>query len=177
MELSNPDADVLVPDGGSAEEALSRTTLLAVGAHQDDIEFMALHGILECFGRRDRSFTGVTVTDGAGSPRSGPYADYTDAEMRAANAAFLENVIPRLESRSYVPGYAFYQWTGDTTLVEGAPLTPTNVGREYVGAIESGQAYNFAGVDMGEHVAYLAGGLGLTARLLRAPAIASRGQA
>jgi LmbE family N-acetylglucosaminyl deacetylase len=82
MELTNPNADILVPDGGSAEEALARTTHLAVGAHQDDIEFMALHGILECFGRRDRWFTGVTLTDGAGSPRSGPYADYSDEQMQ-----------------------------------------------------------------------------------------------
>ncbi len=83
---------------------------------------------------------------------------YSDAEMRAANAAFLESVIPRLESRSYVGGYSFYNWTGDTTLVEGSPLTPTNVGVNYVGALKPGDVYNLSGVDMGEHVAYLAGG-------------------
>jgi len=84
MQLKNPDADVYVPDGSTVAEALSKTTHMAVGAHQDDIEFMALHGILECFHDDDRWFSGVTVGDGAGSPRSGPYEDYTDEEMRKA---------------------------------------------------------------------------------------------
>lgn len=83
---------------------------------------------------------------------------YSDAEIRAANAIFLENVVPRLESRSYVGGYAFYNWFGDSTLVEGSPLTPTNVGMNYVGVIKQGEVYNFSGVDLGEHVAYLSGG-------------------
>ena len=46
MQLKNPDADVYVPDGSTVAEALTKTTHVAVGAHQDDIEFMALHGIL-----------------------------------------------------------------------------------------------------------------------------------
>ncbi len=83
MKLTRPDADCFVPDGSDLEPALRRTTHLAVGAHQDDIEFMAIHGILACFEHDDRSFTGVTVTDGAGSPRTGRYANYTDDEMRA----------------------------------------------------------------------------------------------
>ena len=82
MKLTKPAADVFVPGGGDAEEAIARTTHLAVGAHQDDIEFMAVHGILECFRRSDRSFTGVTVTDGSGSPRSGRYGEVSDEEMR-----------------------------------------------------------------------------------------------
>ena len=83
---------------------------------------------------------------------------YTTEEMRAANATFLDYVIPQLESRSYVLGYAFYNWTGDTTLVEGSPLEPTNVGENYVGVIKDGESYDLSGIDMGEHVAYLAGG-------------------
>lgn len=83
MRLSRTDVDVFVPDGVSTKEALARTTHLAIGAHQDDLEFMALHGILECFDRKDRWFTGVTITDGSGSPRSGPFADLTDREMCA----------------------------------------------------------------------------------------------
>jgi LmbE family N-acetylglucosaminyl deacetylase len=43
---------------------------------------MAFHGILECFGRPDKGFTGVTVTNGSGSPRDGLYGDYTDEEMQ-----------------------------------------------------------------------------------------------
>jgi len=53
-----------------------------VSAHQDDIEIMAYHGILECFGRSDKGFTGVTLTNGSGSPRDGLYGTYTDEEMQ-----------------------------------------------------------------------------------------------
>ena len=72
-----------MPDGTGIDGALGRTTHLGIGAHQDDLEFITLHGILECFGRSDRWFTGVTSTDGAGSPRSGVYANYSDEEMMA----------------------------------------------------------------------------------------------
>jgi LmbE family N-acetylglucosaminyl deacetylase len=87
MNLSNPDANVFVPDGATVGEALARTTHLAIGAHQDDLEFMALHGILECFGRSDRWFTGVTMTNGSGSARSGPYGRYSDDEMTRVRVA------------------------------------------------------------------------------------------
>lgn len=82
MRFIRPEADSFVPDGSPVETALRRTTHLAVVAHQDDIEFMAIHGVLACFGRDDRSFTGVTVTDGGGSPRAGRYAGTSDDEMR-----------------------------------------------------------------------------------------------
>jgi LmbE family N-acetylglucosaminyl deacetylase len=49
-------------------KALSRTTHLGVGAHPDDLEILAIHGIVECFASDDRWFSGVVVTDGAGSP-------------------------------------------------------------------------------------------------------------
>lgn len=82
MKLNNPTADVFVPDHQPLPEALRRTTHLAVGAHQDDLEFMAIHGIQECFRQPALWFTGVTCTDGAGSPRSGLYKDCSDAEMQ-----------------------------------------------------------------------------------------------
>jgi LmbE family N-acetylglucosaminyl deacetylase len=82
MTFKNSKADFYVPDGTAEGEALARTTHICVSAHQDDIELMAYHGIAECFGRSDRWFTGVVVTDGAGSPRSGIYGAYTDAEMQ-----------------------------------------------------------------------------------------------
>ena len=83
MKFSHPAADILVPDASvSADAALARTTHLCVAAHQDDIEIMAYHGIAECFGRTDRWFSGVVVTNGAGSPRSGIYGSYTDAQMQ-----------------------------------------------------------------------------------------------
>ena len=84
MNLSNSNADAFVPQRGIAlADALARTTHMGIGAHQDDLEFGALHGIFECFGRTDRWFTGVTCTDGGGSPRAGVYADYSDDEMKA----------------------------------------------------------------------------------------------
>ena len=81
MKLSREDADVFVPDGAPMPEALRRATHVCVGAHQDDQEFMALHGILECFGRKGRGFAGVVVTNGAGSARTDIYADYTNEDM------------------------------------------------------------------------------------------------
>ena len=82
MQFHNPTADVFVPDGLPSDAALARTTHLAISAHQDDIEIMAYHGIAECFGRKDKWFTGVVATNGAGSPRSGIYGDSTDEEMQ-----------------------------------------------------------------------------------------------
>lgn len=72
-----------VPDGADKIEALSRTTHLCIAAHADDIEFMAFAPIAECFQKQDKWFCGVVTTDGAGSPRSGIYADYTDEDMKA----------------------------------------------------------------------------------------------
>jgi LmbE family N-acetylglucosaminyl deacetylase len=82
MELHNSGAEVYVPDGSPVNVALSRTTHLGVSAHQDDTEIMAYHGILECFGRPDKGFAGLTVTNGSGSPRDGLYGSYTDEEMQ-----------------------------------------------------------------------------------------------
>ena len=76
-------SDTFISDGTSAQEALARTTHLAIGAHSDDLEIMAYHGIVDCYGYRktDKWFSGITVTDGRGSSRSGPYSDCTDEEM------------------------------------------------------------------------------------------------
>jgi LmbE family N-acetylglucosaminyl deacetylase len=82
MQFHKSAADVFVPDGVAPSAALARTTHLCVSAHQDDIEIMAYHGVAECFGRADKWFTGVVASDGAGSPRSGIYADYTDEQMK-----------------------------------------------------------------------------------------------
>lgn len=82
MNLSLPTADVFIPDRTTEEAALKRTTHMGIGAHQDDLELFALHGIAECFGRSDKWFAGVTCTDGAGSPRCGRYADCTDERMK-----------------------------------------------------------------------------------------------
>ncbi len=80
--LNNKNATIFVPDGVNTELALSRTTHLAISAHQDDIELMAPQGVLECFGSKEKYFTGVVTADGAGSPRNGLYSNYTDEEMK-----------------------------------------------------------------------------------------------
>jgi len=82
MQFHKTTADFFVPDGTAPDAALARTTHICIAAHQDDIEIMAYHGIAECFGVPDKWFTGVVVTNGAGSPRTGIYGQYTDDEMQ-----------------------------------------------------------------------------------------------
>jgi LmbE family N-acetylglucosaminyl deacetylase len=82
MQLHKKTADVFIPDASEPVQALSRTTHLCIAAHQDDIEIMAYHGIALCFGSQAKWFTGVVVTNGAGSPRNGIYGSYTDEEMQ-----------------------------------------------------------------------------------------------
>jgi LmbE family N-acetylglucosaminyl deacetylase len=56
---------------------------MGIAAHADDLEIMAMGGILACFGNPEKWFTGVVVTNGAGSPRDGLYGAYTDEQMQA----------------------------------------------------------------------------------------------
>lgn len=81
MNLSNSDATIFIPTGEPESSALARITHLGIGAHQDDLEFMAFHGIETCFRQSDKWFGGVTCTDGAGSSRIGPYENLSDKEM------------------------------------------------------------------------------------------------
>lgn len=85
MKFSHPKADIYVPAPGfTPAEALRRVTHLCVAAHQDDIEIMAYAGICDCLDApATRGFGGVVVTNGAGSPRTGPYASMTDEQMQA----------------------------------------------------------------------------------------------
>ena len=80
--LSNSNAEIWVPDGVPETAALERVTHLGIGAHQDDIEIMSLEGILAGFGSPEKWFMAVIVTNGAGSPRDGLYANYSDAQMQ-----------------------------------------------------------------------------------------------
>ncbi len=93
MKFNLDTAEIFIPDGLPVEEALARTTHVAIGAHQDDIEIMAFDGILKCFQRDDKWFCGAVVTNGSGSPRAvsrrghrhygnDVYKNYTDEEMR-----------------------------------------------------------------------------------------------
>ena len=79
----NPLARLTIPDGLSGSSAVTRTTHLGIGAHQDDLEFMAFHGILACYDKEDRWFGGVTITDGRGSSRAGKFKDWTDDQIAA----------------------------------------------------------------------------------------------
>lgn len=82
MKFNNNGAEIFIPDGRPVEEAVKRTTHMAISAHQDDIEIMAHDGILKCFGSDDRWFFAVVATNGAGSPRDDLYASYSDEEMQ-----------------------------------------------------------------------------------------------
>lgn len=88
MNFHSATTEIFIPDGQPVEIALARTTHLCFSAHQDDIEIMAAQPILECFQQKDKWFTGVVVTDGRGSPRSGLYEEYGDEEMRVVR--FME---------------------------------------------------------------------------------------
>jgi len=84
IELHNhTSSDIFIPDDVIIEDALARTSHLAIGAHSDDIEIMAYHGIVDCYAyrKKDKWFGGVTVTDGRGSSRVGPYSECSDDEM------------------------------------------------------------------------------------------------
>jgi len=82
MKFGLDTAELFVPDGAAMPGAIERTTHMAFGAHQDDLEIMAGAGILECFQQDDKWFAGTVVTNGSGSPRDGVYKDYTDEQMR-----------------------------------------------------------------------------------------------
>ena len=82
LKFTKHTAEVFVPDQTPMAEALERTTHMAIGAHQDDLEIMAFDGIMQCFEHEERWFCGVVVTDGNGSPRNGLYTNYSDEAMR-----------------------------------------------------------------------------------------------
>jgi LmbE family N-acetylglucosaminyl deacetylase len=82
MKWHNSTTEVFVPDAKPLPDAVRRITHLGIGAHQDDLEFMAFHGILACYNSEEKWFGGVTCTNGAGSSRSGDYSACTDDQMR-----------------------------------------------------------------------------------------------
>lgn len=75
---------VYVPDGLALAEAMARVTHMGIGAHQDDLEIFAYHGIETCYRSEELWFAGVTVTDGGGSARVGSYRSFTDEQMKQA---------------------------------------------------------------------------------------------
>ena len=77
-------ADIFVPGGGDWRDALRSVTHLAIGAHADDCEFMAFHGIEACR-RGAGKFGAVVLTDGAGSVGGGE--DLRETRRREQRAA------------------------------------------------------------------------------------------
>lgn len=81
MNFSQSSADFFAPAGADPLSALSSSTHLGIGAHADDLEILAFPGIATCFQHPKNRFSGVVVTNGAGAPRAGPFAQTTDAEL------------------------------------------------------------------------------------------------
>ncbi len=80
--FARPGSAIFVPDGVAPSEALARTTHLGIGAHADDLEIMAIHGILACYEQAERWFCGAVVTDGAGSPGTAEQARAALSDVR-----------------------------------------------------------------------------------------------
>ena len=97
----NPKADLLIPDQTDGPAAFARTTHLGIGAHQDDLEFMAFEGILACYDRSDRWFGGIIMTDGRSSSRKGPYAGWSDDQI-AAERVKEQHAAARLGQYSFI---------------------------------------------------------------------------
>ena len=98
--------ELFIPDKITSDAAFKRTTHLAIGAHQDDLEIMAWHGISQCLEALDKWFGGVVVTDGAGSPANGKYAALSKDELRALrNDEQKKAAMLGRYSFIYMPGY------------------------------------------------------------------------
>ncbi len=69
MMFGHSKARLFVPDGADTETALQRCSHMGIGAHPDDLEIMAFHGVLSCYDNPDDWFCGVTCTEGTGGPR------------------------------------------------------------------------------------------------------------
>ena len=75
MRFNNASAEVFVPGKTVEIEAINRTTHLAIGAHPDDYEIIAYHGIEYCIDHPENYFSSVTITSGSGGPRFGLYTE------------------------------------------------------------------------------------------------------
>ncbi len=73
--------------GAEPRAAFERVTHLGVGAHADDLEILAAHGILRGLEPGDSSFGGVVVTDGAGSVRTEQHRALSEREFTRVRLA------------------------------------------------------------------------------------------
>lgn len=83
MHLGSEAATILIPDAATLDEACARVTHLGIGAHPDDIELIAVQGVIAGRVNDARAFGAVVCADGAGGPRAGAYASLSDDQMRA----------------------------------------------------------------------------------------------
>lgn len=90
--------EIFVPD--NEQNPMERTTHLCIAAHQDDVEILAYHGVLQAFGNAEKWFSAVITSDGAGSAREGLYKNYTDDQMK-------EIRIKEQKKAAYVGEYGF----------------------------------------------------------------------
>ena len=80
--FSQPGAELYIPDGAPETDALARVSHVIVGAHQDDVEFMGFPLIKDAYGTATPRLAAIVMSNGAGSPRSGVYSDYSDFDMQ-----------------------------------------------------------------------------------------------
>ncbi|MEM9159012.1 MAG: PIG-L family deacetylase [Verrucomicrobiota bacterium] len=85
MQLANANSHLHIPPSSVAIKP-EQVTHLAIGAHSDDLEIFAYHGIAECYDSNEKHFAGVTITEGRGCSRNGTSAHYTNDEMAAVRA-------------------------------------------------------------------------------------------
>ena len=81
LNLSQARADVYLPQRIPLAAALKRTSHLGIFAHPDDQEIGAPYAISTCYQQQQKWFTGVILTDGAGSNQSQKYPRANKEEM------------------------------------------------------------------------------------------------
>jgi len=80
LTFCKKEAELYMPDGAESSEAFRRATMLAIGGHPDDLEILAVPGILQGMQGHTRAFFGIVATNG-GSPGTGAYAGLSCQEM------------------------------------------------------------------------------------------------
>ena len=83
FEVYVPETGELVSDAAAEQELLASITHLGIAAHPDDLEIMAIDGILKGYAGGGSVFGGVVLTDGRGAPRAGKFAAWSDDQLAA----------------------------------------------------------------------------------------------
>src|SRR5690348_7088601 len=77
------DFDFYSPRGYELSEALSGSSVLGIGAHSDDLDFMCLSAIEKGKSDARGTFFGIIASDGRGSSRSKAFASFSDDDFIA----------------------------------------------------------------------------------------------